>query len=127
MDPSVAVETTTFFSDTPFHAFSTSKLTLYAYPSRLILRTCPEKTAVDFSSSSVGEPGGIQEHAKTVVGLATANKEKTMSVANNTDNGFPRFILSIFIKKFSSPKIKIWFPPKAGRQADVFLHVLLRF
>ena len=25
------------------------------------------------------------------------------------------------IKKFSSPKIKIWFPPKAGRRADVFI------
>ena len=37
----------------------------------------------------------------------------------------------IRIKKFSSPKIKIWFPPslklRTGKRADVFLRVLLRF
>src|SRR3989344_1579174 len=37
----------------------------------------------------------------------------------------------IRIKKFSSPKIKIWFPPslklRTGRRADVFLRVLWRF
>ena len=36
-----------------------------------------------------------------------------------------------WIKKFSSPKIKIWFPPslklRTGKRADVFLRVLLRF
>ena len=105
--PSVAVDTTTFFSDTPFHVCSTSNFTLYAYPSRLMPRTFPEKTAVDFSNSSVGDPGGIQEHANTIGTFATVNKEKTMSVVRNTDTDFPMFMLGIvLIKKFSSPKIR---------------------
>ena len=94
-DPSVAVETTTFFSDIPFHVFSTSKFTLYTYPWRLMLRTFPEKTAVDFSSSSVGEPGRAQEHANAFGELARANREKTRSVVRNNDTGFPMFKLSI--------------------------------
>src|SRR3989344_3995621 len=34
----------------------------------------------------------------------------------------PRYLYCFIkrIKKFSSPKIKTWFPPEAGRRADVF-------
>ena len=109
---------TACFSFEPFHHCETSKVTIVlgsgdaccGSSKYCILVTLPAKTASEPESAPSTE-AGIQLQAKALGAWEKVNNEKTRRTNNSTCNFFVKFLKFIRIKKFPSPKIKIWFEP----------------